>query len=241
MSYCSIEDAWGQNFNGSNPTRSNIGGIPGRLHNPELDEGVTFTKKYSNKNSHTRKIHSRRSRKQKVRPRKQEVGPLQVETRVDHDNLKYVDMQNDMPEYQNPSLQYENSTIPSAYSDMSQSMLLPLEAEQNEGALMDYMPPFEAVGNNVEAEMEEEVSNLNLKVEEVDEVVDEEEKRLKEREEPSEFKQTLSNVLMRLERLERKMKESSSNNIHDIVLFVLVGVFILFILDSIFKIGRMTI
>ena len=46
----------------------------------------------------------------------------------------------------------------------------------------------------------------------------------------------------RLDALENKINRTkNNNNIHDIILFIIIGIFILFALDSIFKIGRMTV
>ena len=53
----------------------------------------------------------------------------------------------------------------------------------------------------------------------------------------------LAHIMDRLDNLEKmiKQKKSDNNNVHDIILFIIIGVFILFALDSIFKIGRGTI
>ena len=51
----------------------------------------------------------------------------------------------------------------------------------------------------------------------------------------------LEAILVRLENLEKKVKYNNGRNSHDVILFVLVGVFLLFILDSVFKIGKLTI
>jgi hypothetical protein len=54
----------------------------------------------------------------------------------------------------------------------------------------------------------------------------------------------LSDILKRLDRLETRMNQMKSpkgkSNIHDIILYIIIGVFILFILDSMFKIGKLT-
>jgi len=54
--------------------------------------------------------------------------------------------------------------------------------------------------------------------------------------------------MKRLEAIEAKLSNhngSNSNNrqsnVHDIILYIIIGVFILFALDSIFKIGRLTV
>jgi hypothetical protein len=53
----------------------------------------------------------------------------------------------------------------------------------------------------------------------------------------------LAHIMDRLDNLERmiKQKKQENNNVHDIILFIIIGVFILFALDSIFKIGKNTI
>ena len=53
----------------------------------------------------------------------------------------------------------------------------------------------------------------------------------------------LNTISERIDNIEKNMKKnnSSNNNIHDVILFIIIGVFILFALDSIFKIGKMTI
>lgn len=57
----------------------------------------------------------------------------------------------------------------------------------------------------------------------------------------------LKEMMDRLDRMESTLSDikhnknnSSKSNIHDIVLFVLMGIFLIFILDSIFRVGRMT-
>jgi hypothetical protein len=49
--------------------------------------------------------------------------------------------------------------------------------------------------------------------------------------------------MKRLEVIESKLSNSNNkpSNVHDIILYIIIGVFILFALDSIFKIGRLTV
>lgn len=53
----------------------------------------------------------------------------------------------------------------------------------------------------------------------------------------------LINIMERLDNIDKKLstKKEERNNVHDIILFIVIGIFILFALDSIFRIGRMTI
>ena len=57
--------------------------------------------------------------------------------------------------------------------------------------------------------------------------------------------ETLKTILKRLDRLEERLNKQSTNksnsNIHDIILYVVMGIFLLFILDSVFKIGKLTL
>lgn len=53
----------------------------------------------------------------------------------------------------------------------------------------------------------------------------------------------LTTISERIDNIEKNMNKNnnSNNNVHDVILFIIIGVFILFALDSIFKIGKMTI
>jgi len=57
------------------------------------------------------------------------------------------------------------------------------------------------------------------------------------------FTATLDDIMTRLEAIEAKLSNGNNRqgNVHDIILYVIIGVFILFALDSIFKIGRLTV
>jgi hypothetical protein len=57
--------------------------------------------------------------------------------------------------------------------------------------------------------------------------------------------ETLKTILKRLDRMEERLNKQSTSksnsNIHDIILYVVMGIFLLFILDSVFKIGKLTL
>ena len=55
--------------------------------------------------------------------------------------------------------------------------------------------------------------------------------------------QMLITIMDRLDKLERKINscKSDNKNVHDVILFIIIGVFILFALDSIFRLGRLTV
>jgi hypothetical protein len=45
-------------------------------------------------------------------------------------------------------------------------------------------------------------------------------------------------ILARLAELEKKLSSVDTNKSHDIILFIVIGIFVLFVLDNIFKLGR---
>jgi hypothetical protein len=53
----------------------------------------------------------------------------------------------------------------------------------------------------------------------------------------------LLDIMDRLNTIEQQLKSSKStnNNVHDVILFIIIGIFVLFALDSIFRLGRLTV
>jgi hypothetical protein len=45
-------------------------------------------------------------------------------------------------------------------------------------------------------------------------------------------------ILARLADIEKKLSSVDTNKSHDIILFIVIGIFVLFVLDNIFKLGR---
>lgn len=88
----------------------------------------------------------------------------------------------------------------------------------------------------VQSERQENYNNVEL-------VKSENNKQTNERN--NNVDETLKTILKRLDRLEERLNKQSTNksnsNIHDIILYVLMGIFLLFILDSVFKIGKLTL
>ena len=95
--------------------------------------------------------------------------------------------------------------------------------ELNNQFVEEEMEPFkDTESNQVERELpSRQIDNMDLKVHE----------------------KLLINIMERLDAIDKKLssKKEERNNVHDIVLFIVIGIFILFALDSIFRIGRLTI
>lgn len=249
MSYCSIEEAWVQQFvKKQDPSQMEIGGVDNALYDSSLDDGIVFSDKYRLKNSHTRKIHNKRSRKQRVKKRNMDLGDLKVQSTSD---FTYVDPQQEVVEY---------SDVPSAYSPSNNNLLRSVQMGDDNLTtrnLADVPTLYESVApqpqqpNHLTVFQEHQnngsynnSSQTNgISVEQEEEVLDNEHinNQNNSNGELNELKKELQKVLQRLGKLERDVKANNVGNIHDVILFVLMGVFILFILDSIFKIGRMTI
>jgi hypothetical protein len=243
MSYCSIEEAWGQQFvKKHDPSQMEIGGVDNALYDSSLDDGIVFSDKYRLKNSHTRKIHNKRSRKQRVKKRNMDLGDLKVQSTSD---FTYVDPQQEVVEY---------SDVPSAYSPSNNNLLRSVQMGDDNLTtrnLEDVPTLYESVApqpqqpNHLTVFQEHQnndLQNNSTSVEQEEDLGDEHNNNQNNSNgELNELKKELQKVLQRLGKLERDVKANNVGNIHDVILFVLMGVFILFILDSIFKIGRMTI
>tara|TARA_Y100000389_G_C17179790_1_gene373389 strand:- start:82 stop:681 length:600 start_codon:yes stop_codon:yes gene_type:complete len=90
---------------------------------------------------------------------------------------------------------------------------------ESENVETEEREPFVASENNKASR--KEIQNIDLKIHE----------------------KLLINIMERLDAIDKKLsiKKEERNNVHDIILFIVIGIFILFALDSIFRIGRMTV
>ena len=88
--------------------------------------------------------------------------------------------------------------------------------------------------NHIEEE-EEELNNLEIEPTENFKDIENIDLKIHEK--------LLINIMERLEAIDHKItqKKEERNNVHDIILFMIIGIFILFILDRIFNIGRQTL
>lgn len=99
------------------------------------------------------------------------------------------------------------------------------------------------------------MDNENSQLDETDELLDQEEQDLNNPEMETSINEGFQNnnvsiqnndlkiIMDRLDTLEKMIyqKKKENSNVHDIILFIIIGIFILFALDSIFKIGKSTI
>ena len=76
MSFCTLEEAWGSNFQNTNnnsistPSVSKKLAVPtSNLYNNDLNDGATFDGKYYGGKSSTRNISNKRSKKKRVKDR----------------------------------------------------------------------------------------------------------------------------------------------------------------------------
>lgn len=235
MSYCTIEEAWG---NGSLMTNvsnkeQRVEGLPTGLasNNPSVNDLIDL-KGGNNilRNHHTRGVHSRRSRNKRVKRREHNLDLMNLETDVDY---KYLDAGDDIYSPDNTkSLMYNPMVINEEYDSSSNDTFGNLNNN-----MVENMPPYGGMNNAIEYENNVDIDNENIN-ESVNTLAVMENDNNKQMDGTSKM---LVEILDRLDRLERKMDKSEGNNIHDIILFILMGLFVLFILDSIFRIGRMTI
>lgn len=275
--YCSIEEAYGKNAHITNVANNinthDYGGVPGNLHNSELDEMVNLSGKYKFKNEFTRNVHNKRTRSKRVKNRESKNKKMNVSVSSlmnERNNIQYMDPLND----NNNSLPYYNLNEEKEYFDQKEGMppyggpneqlydqfpnagqnINHLTRHENEydrdlsQNVPDYNDNFkindygninnEVVSENVSNTVIPETNNDN---EEVDISNNNKKKSNLNKTSCNDINEKLNYIMKKLDSLERKVSKNRTNNIHDIILFILMGVFILFILDGIFRIGRMTL
>ena len=280
MSYCTIEEAWGNNFSITNVSNKNkkVRGLPTSFasNNPSVSDLIKVNGKNKHRNQYTRDVHSKRSRNKRINQKEHKTDFLNLSsdttgdyTYLDQDmdlyssdntkSLMYNPMiLNDNDKFNNKDSHDDNYNsrdqliIPSEehYEPSSEEHYEPSLGEQF-GSLntniIEHMPPYGGLNNSVEYETNNNQSNNNLQLatnnnNNNDKIIVPSVKLKPETNIPmSSSSKMLVEILDRLDRLERKMDKSEGSNIHDITLFILMGIFVLFILDSIFRIGRMTI
>ena len=290
--YCSIEEAYGKNAHITNVANDinthDYGGVPGNLHNPELDEMVNLSGKYKFKNEFTRNVHNKRTRSKRVKNRESKNKKMNVSVSSlmnERNNIQYMDQLNDnnslpyynlneekeyfnqkegMPPYGGPNEQL-HSQFPNAGQNINHLTKHENEYDRDLSQnIPDYNDNFKIddyentnnghvsgivsgdVSGSVSTDVSADVSNtVILETNNVDEDVNNSNnnKRKSNLNKTScdDINEKLNYIMKKLDSLERKVSKNGANNIHDIILFVLMGVFILFILDGIFRIGRMTL
>ena len=267
MSYCSIEEAYGKNSqisnNISNFDTHSYSGVENSLYSPNLDESINLKGKYKYKNEFTRNVHNNRTRQKRIKNKNvnKNKDNISVSSLLNERNkLEYVDplneLGNELPYY---NLEEENNMLnnqlkepmppfggeeriidfPNAGQNINH-----LTKHQNEydrdlsQNVSEYVENYKVVNNsnNNSNTLDNESMMVNTSKNELQKVDDNLNKSS-----CNDINEKLTFIMKKLEALENKMTRTQSNNVHDLILFVIMGLFILFILDSIFRIGRMTL
>ena len=246
-SYCTLEEAWGtsdlssNDYPPTNVSNYNINRLQEDMQNigapvPDSDYSKLIG---MNTNKHARR------RKQK-KPRKHENKHIEVETASEVHNVERL------PDRVPP--RYMESPNGLTYQSLNENVgaggIDGLKDNTNIHSLQ-YVPQPSDIPEPLSTPINQ-VSDLeNI----VGEEIDEEElienynntKKSSKSNNNSKLNESLKEVLRRLDRMEKTLidlrhnnKNNNKGNIHDIVLFILMGIFLIFILDSIFRVGRMT-
>lgn len=256
MSYCSIEEAWGMKVAASAPESS-------------LNNGVMLDGRYQGRDMMKRNVSNRLSREPRIADRSiTDSAGTYVQSHQEFRTNNYEDMLQkqmagnaSLPSYNQTDVHNRFMSLlgkkdtkecmtdtgsPSdiaAYNSMGDLQTIDLQTPLNEPvelgqyythktdplSIVSYSPEMAArenIGNEGENEGEKkarQIENENMKI--------------------------IKDLLARIEVMERDVSYLKANqspkvlgtNVHDIILFILAGIFIIFVLDGIFKIGRTTI
>ena len=264
MVYCTLEEAWGTNFVSENKKnrrrnrRNKRRNIKNKnMYSPELDETVVLNGKYSDKNEFTRDVHSHLTRQPRVEPINVSIGDNHVEYMNNNDTANIENVPG-MPQYQLSDNGPEYADLDTTSTSNAQfnnnnvqfnnnNEIIPYEESYNVSPLDNLDSNFQLYngsddGNNGNYgnggnDGNDGVENGNFMSQNIRMEISE-----KDRYQTLESK--IDMILEKVMRLERQInieKESGSDNIHDIILFVMFGIFIIFIMDSIYRVGKSTI
>ena len=247
-SYCTLEEAWGTSDLSSNDyPPPNVGNYNvNRLQEDMENIGVGAPIQdvdYSKLIGMNTKKHAKQRRK-RTKPRRHENKHIEVETASD------VNVPERKPDRVPP--RYMQSPNGLNYQSLNENVGIGgidgLRDDENIHSLQ-YVPR----PSNIPEPLSTPLNQIGM----IGEEIEEEELIEKYDDTKAQNKQTKSNdtkldeslkeILTRLDRMEKTLIDLRHNNtnknkgnIHDIVLFVLMGIFLIFILDSIFRVGRMT-
>jgi len=269
MVYCTLAEAWGDNFNASKPKRrrkrrkNTIKNVS--IYDPELDETVVLNGKYSNKNQFTRDVHSHLTQQPRVKHVNVSIGDNHVEYLNENnqsnqnnqtleeqfeENFDKTNNITGLPQYQitdnEPEYADLDTTTASNVQFDNNTQIVPFEESYQVNPVNHLDTQFElynadinsGIGNNNPNEVENNnlINNQqqNIRME----ISDKDKQQYQDLE--SKIDMILEKV-MKLERIVNKEPENGGNNIHDIVLFVIFGIFVIFIMDSIYRVGKSAI
>tara|TARA_B100000029_G_scaffold510377_1_gene601686 strand:- start:346 stop:1110 length:765 start_codon:yes stop_codon:yes gene_type:complete len=254
MPYCSIEEAWGESFNNTNtntdlntndnsntsiqaPKRKcrknkrkrikNLG-----MYDSEMNEMVEMSGKYSDKNKYSRDIHSNLTRTPRINP---------IEVDIVDNNVRYINPSD--PQYQMINYEFRNQN-----QIQNQNQNSYLDLEQNSSYDDQFYPNGSVVQYQNNGQLEP-VSNFNNNTEQnIVELDTQEESDLVVHQHPEvnnkfrELERKIDMILEKVLLLEDQLSGSTTReNIHDIILFIIFGLFVIFVMNSVYKIGKRAI
>lgn len=249
MPYCSIEEAWGEPFSNTNnesqaPKRKckknkrkrikNLG-----MYDHEMNEMVEMSGKYSDKNKYSRDIHSNLTRTPRINP---------IEVDIVDNNVRYINPSD--PQYQMINYEFKNQNqIQNQNQIKNQNQNSYLDLEQNSSYDDQFYPNGSVVQyqNNRQLEPVSNFNNNNTEqnIVEVDTQEESDPVIYQHPEVDNKFRELERKIDMILEKvllLEDQLSGSTTReNIHDIILFIIFGLFVIFVMNSVYKIGKRAI
>jgi len=267
MPYCSIEEAWGESFNNTNtntdlntndnsntgtqaPKRKNRKNKRKRIKNlgmydSEMNEMVEMSGKYSDKNKYSRDIHSNLTRTPRINP---------IEVDIVDNNVRYINPSD--PQYQMINYEFRNQNqirnqnqnqIRNQNQNQNQNKNSYLDLEQNSSYDDQFYPNSSVVQYQNNGQLES-VNNSNNNTEQNIVELDTQESDLVVHQHPEvdnkfrELERKIDMILEKVLLLEDQLSGSTTReNIHDIILFIIFGLFVIFVMNSVYKIGKRAI
>jgi hypothetical protein len=221
MSYCSLEEAWGPNT-----ICSRVKNTKGKQNN--LSYTITNEKPCNENNFMYNDLEDNYS----LLPQNNNINNSLLDINTNNTILNPNDSNKELDV--NP-----NDATFSGYQNISPSSMNENDVEDNNIEKNDINENI-MNGNNIEGNDDEENDdeyNEDKNKDKLEGFTNHNNDNIEN------FTATLDDIMTRLEAIEAKLSNGNNRqgNVHDIILYVIIGVFILFALDSIFKIGRLTV
>lgn len=256
MSYCSIEEAWGIKTSAAAPE-------------PSLNNGVMLDGRYQGRDMMKRNVSNRLSREPRIADHSiNDASGSHVQSHQEFKNNNYEDMLQQqmtanqaLPSYNQTDVHNRFLSLlgkkdtkecmtdlapmdVAAYNSMGEMQAIDLQSPLNEPVELGQFYTYKADPLTLES-YSPEMQQLQKDSSDSDKAA----ANAKRMEIENENMKIIKDLLARIDVMERDISYLKANqspkvlgtNVHDIILFILAGIFIIFVLDGIFKIGRMTI
>lgn len=265
MSYCSLEEAWGSSSLKTNSRLVNTSGQQNGVNYSLTNQSNKRVPSSNNNRNNSSIMNNQNSRTKKYKQNKINYNLINPDNSIKpmsdtFNDYSFLDsnLDDDANMYSEVPRNGNQNNVPLQMEEQDLSLINSENIQDNSprplNPFSDNLGSFSIEPDEVEEDEDEDdvnvVNNTLLNDVDIDDVEAENEgfqnNNLPVNNNINNADLTqkmLINILERLDEIEKKINTSKNkkNNVHDIILFIIIGIFVLFALDSVFRIGRSTV